>query len=49
LSDIENQDSRRKKLGADFLLLVNTFFWGITFVIVKEALEQVGVFFSWPF
>lgn len=45
LGDIENQDSRKKKLGADFLLLVNAFFWGITFVIVKEAIEQVGVFF----
>ena len=42
---MENQGDNKKKLGADFLLLVNTFFWGITFVIVKEAVEQVGVFF----
>lgn len=33
-----------KKYGADALLLVVTFFWGITFVIVKEAVELVGVF-----
>jgi len=33
-----------KILGANFLLLVTTFFWGITFAIVKEAVEQVGVF-----
>ncbi|NQT69680.1 MAG: EamA family transporter, partial [Desulfobacteraceae bacterium] len=33
-----------KSLGANFLLLVTTFFWGITFAIVKEAVEQVGVF-----
>ncbi len=33
-----------KSLGAHFLLLVTTFFWGITFAIVKEAVEQVGVF-----
>lgn len=32
------------KYGADVLLLVVTFFWGITFVIVKEAIETVGVF-----
>ena len=42
---MENQDNSKKKLGADFLLLVTAFFWGITFVIVKEAVEQVGVFF----
>ena len=33
-----------RKVGADFFLLLVTFFWGITFVIVKEAIEKVGVF-----
>jgi len=33
-----------RRLGAYFLLLVTTFFWGTTFVIVKQAVEQVGVF-----
>ncbi|OPL13307.1 MAG: hypothetical protein AVO39_03285 [delta proteobacterium MLS_D] len=33
-----------KKLGADGLLLAVTVFWGLTFVIVKEAVEVVGVF-----
>ena len=33
-----------KKYGADGLLLMVTFFWGLTFVIVKEAIEAVGVF-----
>ncbi len=35
----------KHKLYANFLLILTTFFWGITFVIVKEAVEQVGVFF----
>jgi drug/metabolite transporter (DMT)-like permease len=33
-----------RKVGADFLLLLVTFFWGVTFVVVKKAIEQVGVF-----
>jgi len=37
-------DTKAGKWGADFLLLVNTFFWGITFVIVKDAISTVGVF-----
>jgi len=35
---------KMRRLGANFLLLVTTFFWGTTFVIVKQAVEQVGVF-----
>ena len=34
-----------RRLEADLLLLLVTFFWGITFTVVKEAVEQVGVFF----
>lgn len=34
-----------RRLAADFLLLVVTFFWGATFVVVKDAVGQVGVFF----
>lgn len=33
-----------KRFGADGLLLAVTVFWGLTFVIVKEAIEVVGVF-----
>jgi len=40
---MKNQNIK-KKLQAEILLLITTFFWGITFVIVKEAIEQVGVF-----
>ncbi len=36
--------TKKKKLTADFLLLVTTFFWGVTFVVVKEAIETVEVF-----
>ncbi len=32
------------RLGADLLLLITTLFWGVTFVVVKQAVEQVGVF-----
>ncbi|OPX41038.1 MAG: EamA family transporter [Desulfobacteraceae bacterium 4484_190.3] len=39
------EDKNVKRLGADFLLLVATFFWGITFVVVKDAIDKVGVFF----
>ena len=34
-----------QKIGADALLLITSFFWGITFVIVKEAIGKVSVFF----
>lgn len=33
-----------RRLGADLLLLVTTLFWGVTFVVVKQAVQQVGVF-----
>ena len=36
--------NKTKRLKADFLLLVTTFFWGVTFVIVKEAIRSTGVF-----
>ena len=36
--------SRKKQLGADALLLLTAFFWGITFAVVKEAIEVVPVF-----
>jgi len=39
-----NLSAKGRRLSADFLLLVTTFFWGTTFVIVKQAVEQVGVF-----
>ncbi len=42
---MENNLQNSKRSGAVFLLIIVTFFWGITFVIVKEAVEQVGVFF----
>ena len=42
---MENNLQNSKRSGAVFLLITVTFFWGITFVIVKEAVEQVGVFF----
>ena len=33
-----------KRLPAIFLLLVTTLFWGITFTVVKRAVEEVDVF-----
>jgi drug/metabolite transporter (DMT)-like permease len=33
-----------KKWGAVTLLLITTFFWGVTFTIVKEAIDRVDVF-----
>jgi drug/metabolite transporter (DMT)-like permease len=33
-----------KKIRAGTLLLVTTFFWGVTFTIVKDAISQVDVF-----
>ena len=41
---MKNTHNRAIKVRADALLLITTFFWGITFVIVKEAIEEVGVF-----
>ncbi len=37
-------DSRSRLLGMDLLLLLVTFFWGTTFIIVKNAVAQVDVF-----
>jgi drug/metabolite transporter (DMT)-like permease len=37
-------NDKEKRLKADFLLLVTTFFWGVTFVLVKEAIRSTGVF-----
>jgi drug/metabolite transporter (DMT)-like permease len=37
-------NDKAKRLKADFLLLVTTFFWGVTFVLVKEAIRSTGVF-----
>jgi len=45
---MENSISHSKRFIAVSLLIMNTFFWGITFVIVKEAVDQVGVFSFWP-
>ncbi len=33
-----------KKAGAYFLLILTTFFWGTTFVVVKDAINHVDVF-----
>jgi len=33
-----------RKLGADLLLLAVAFFWGVTFVVVKDAIQTVEVF-----
>lgn len=33
-----------KKIRAGILLLITTFFWGVTFTIVKDAISQVDVF-----
>ena len=37
-------NKQQKMFYADMLLLMVTFFWGITFVIVKESVLQIGVF-----
>ena len=42
---MEKTVSHTKRAVAVLLLVLITFFWGITFVIVKEAVDQVGVFF----
>ncbi|MFO7667719.1 MAG: DMT family transporter [Desulfobacterales bacterium] len=36
--------SRTQQLRIDFLLFAATFFWGITFIIVKNAVAQVDVY-----
>ncbi len=43
-ASIKYELTRVEKLGAGSLLLITTFFWGITFTIVKEAVAQVDVF-----
>ncbi|MBW6485592.1 MAG: DMT family transporter [Syntrophobacterales bacterium] len=37
-------EQRGQRLMADFLLVMTAFFWGITFVVVKEAIRSTGVF-----
>jgi drug/metabolite transporter (DMT)-like permease len=37
-------NDQKKRWKAEFLLLVTTFFWGVTFVVVKEAIQITGVF-----
>lgn len=37
-------NKKLKKTGAYFLLVLTTFFWGATFVVVKDAVNQVDVF-----
>jgi len=36
--------SRTHQLSIDFLLLLVTFFWGATFIIVKSAVQEMDVF-----
>ncbi|MBU1168830.1 MAG: DMT family transporter [Proteobacteria bacterium] len=36
--------SRLKNVGANALLILTTFFWGVTFVVVKDAINRVDVF-----
>ncbi|MCW8799403.1 MAG: DMT family transporter [Desulfobacter sp.] len=38
------QNTKLKTEGAYILLILTTFFWGITFVVVKDAVNQVDVF-----
>lgn len=38
------QNKKLKIAGAYILLILTTFFWGVTFVIVKDAVNQVDVF-----
>lgn len=38
------QNTKLKMEGAYILLILTTFFWGITFVVVKDAVNQVDVF-----
>ena len=36
--------NRNSRWQAELLLLLTTFFWGVTFVVVKEAIQVTGVF-----
>jgi len=36
--------TKAKRVSANILLIMTTFFWGVTFVVVKEAISVVGVF-----
>lgn len=38
------QITKTRRISADILLVITTFFWGVTFVVVKEAIRGVGVF-----
>lgn len=38
------QNKKLKIAGAYVLLILTTFFWGVTFVVVKDAVSQVDVF-----
>lgn len=38
------QNNKLKIAGAYVLLILTTFFWGVTFVVVKDAVNQVDVF-----
>jgi len=38
------QNKKLKIVGAYILLILTTFFWGVTFVVVKDAVNQVDVF-----
>ena len=41
---IRNSFSDTKKIQAVLLLVITTFFWGVTFTVVKEAVARVDVF-----
>lgn len=38
------ETNKTKRISADILLVITTFFWGVTFVVVKDAIKSVGVF-----
>jgi drug/metabolite transporter (DMT)-like permease len=38
------KNTKLKAAGAYILLILTTFFWGVTFVVVKDAVSQVDVF-----
>ncbi|HEU20423.1 MAG TPA: DMT family transporter [Deltaproteobacteria bacterium] len=41
---LKQQLNRFGRIGADLMLLIVTFFWGATFILVKDAIVKVGVF-----
>ncbi|MFW6324315.1 MAG: DMT family transporter [Desulfovibrionales bacterium] len=41
---MHNSTAPGKQLGADAVLVLVTFFWGLTFVLVKDAIQVVDVF-----